>query len=116
MQHGNKKKKQKMRKKAELQQVQKDRREREEIDALKKIASEQTPAASPALREASTCRIIVRSTRAIRQGEEILISYLPTSQPEFRLKEARQEYLKKHYLFECRCAKCEPKPDAAPAP
>lgn len=44
----------------------------------------------------------VVAERAIRRGEEVNISYFDSNMPV----STRQKYLKKHYRFSCKCARC----------
>ena len=45
----------------------------------------------------------MRITRAVAEGEEVLISYVDIDQS----REQRRKVLQEHYGFECRCEKCK---------
>ena len=49
-------------------------------------------------------QIVVRALRDLEPGEEVLIDYLPSQHALGSLD--RREYLRTHYLFECRCSRC----------
>jgi len=59
----------------------------------------------------ATNLLIVRALRDLDEGEEICISYMPPTQgagggADVDSLEGRRAYLRKHYLFHCRCTKC----------
>jgi hypothetical protein len=62
----------------------------------------------------SSATIVVRASRAIQAGEEVLISYLPPSVAKADTR-TRREYLQNNYLFECQCAVCSAEDSLVPA-
>jgi hypothetical protein len=70
--------------------------------------SQSAPAAATAPSfhpSSSAATIVVRASRAIQAGEEVLISYLPPAVAKSDTR-SRREYLQNNYLFECKCAVC----------
>ena len=61
--------------------------------------------------DSSGC-LVVHTTRSVRTGEELCLSYVDIKWP----RERRRAFLRKHFFFECTCEVCvPPRADAAPA-
>ena len=61
--------------------------------------------------DSSGC-LVVHTTRSVRTGEELCLSYVDIKWP----RERRRAFLRKHFFFECTCEVCvPPRAGAAPA-
>lgn len=122
---GNKKKRQKNRKEAQAKADKLKKLEQLQVERLKQIvqqtqsttksvssaSSSSSPSPSSSLLSIAsphTAQIRLVASRSIEVGEEICINYLPHSH-EFHRREARQAYLRQHYLFQCHCSLCQSK-------